>query len=186
MKSRPQAVAVGVGILALAAAILLAMGRNPWIESGTIKLWTSDAWGPENSQQVLDPYSFTHVMHGALLYALLRYAARYRSPQQRGLLTLALESAWEIFENTDMVINRYRAATLALGYYGDSVLNSVGDILMCSLGFLVAARLPARVTVLAMIGLELVLLLWIRDNLSLNLLMLVYPVAAIKAWQLGH
>lgn len=173
-------------IVVLAAAVLLAMGRHPWSQSGPIKVWTGDAWGPENSQQLTDPYSFTHVTHGVLLYGVLRLLAPGVSLGTRALLAVAAESAWEVFENTDMVINRYRAATLALGYYGDSVINSIGDILMCAIGFLLAARLPTRATVLSTIAIELVLLLWIRDNLSLNLLMLAYPVEAIKHWQLGR
>lgn len=183
---RASAIALCAAIVACAAAILLAMGRHPFVQSGRIKLWTSDAWGPENSQQLLDPYSFTHVIHGVLLYALLRLLLPQLTVTTRALLALAAEASWEVFENTDMVINRYRAATLALGYYGDSVFNSVGDILMCAAGFALAARLPVRATVLMTIVFELVLLVWIRDNLTLNLLMLAYPIDAIKQWQIGH
>lgn len=179
-------VAITAIIVVLAAAALLAMGRNPWFEKGSIKVWTGDAWGPENSQQLTDPYSFTHVTHGVLLYGLLHILAPGVSLGTRAILAVAAESGWEVFENTDMVINRYRAATLALGYYGDSVINSIGDILMCALGFMLAARLPTRATVLSTIAIELILLLWIRDNLLLNLLMLAYPIEAIKHWQLGQ
>jgi hypothetical protein len=179
-------IAACAAIIAVAAATLLAMGRHPWVQSGRIKLWTSDAWGPENSQQLLDPYGFTHVVHGVLLYALLRMLLPRVAAGTRGVLAVAAEAGWEVFENTDMVINRYRAATLALGYYGDSVVNSVGDILMCAIGFALAARLPVRATVLMTIAFELVLLFWIRDNLALNLLMLAYPIEAIKQWQLVH
>jgi hypothetical protein len=177
--------AAAAAIIAVAALALLAMGRTPWYRSGPIKLWTSDAWGPENSQQLFDPYSFTHIIHGVLLYALIRLLAPRLSVGVRGVLAIAAESAWEIIENTDWVINRYRAATLALGYYGDSVLNSVGDILACAVGFVLAARLPTRMVVLATIGIELLLVLWIRDSLALNLLMLIHPVEAIKKWQLA-
>lgn len=176
----------GAAIIVVAAAILLAMGRHPSYVHGPFKLWTSDASGPENSQQLADPYTFTHVIHGALWYLLLRLLAPRLSLATRGLLAVALESGWEILENTDFVINRYREATLALGYYGDTVINSVGDILASVVGFVLAAWLPTRVTVLTVIGIELVLLLWIRDSLALNLLMLVHPVEAVKRWQLGQ
>jgi hypothetical protein len=180
------AVGAAAAIIVVAAASLLLMGRQPWYRSGPVELWTGDAWGPENSQQFTDPYTFTHVIHGVLFYCLLRLVVPRLPVTARGLLTTALESAWEVFENTDLVINRYRAATLALGYYGDSVLNSVGDILACIIGFVLAARLPMRVTIAMAIAIELVLLLWVRDNLSLNLLMLVYPLEAVRNWQLGH
>lgn len=186
MKWRPLSLAGGVLIIAVAAATLLAMGRNLWVQSGTIKLWTSDAWGPENSQQLFDPYSFTHLSHGILFYALLHLVAPRWSTSARVLIAVAIEAAWEVLENTDAVIDRYRAATLALGYYGDTVINSVGDILMCLAGFGLAARLPVRLAVCALIVLEIGLLLAIRDNLALNVLMLAYPVDAIKQWQLGH
>lgn len=174
-----------MAIIGVAALILLAMGRTPWYRSGSIKLWTGDAWGPENSQQFTDPYTFTHLTHGALLYLLLHLVARTRPLRARAVLAVALESAWEVLENTDMVINRYRAATMALGYYGDSVLNSVGDILACTVGFALAAGLPARVTVALLIGLEVALMVWIRDSLLLNIVMLIHPIEAVRTWQLG-
>jgi hypothetical protein len=173
------------GIIAVAALILLAMGRTPWCTCGSIKLWCGDAWGPENSQQFSDPYTFTHITHGVLLYFLLQLVARRVSLATRGVLAVAAESGWEVLENTPLVIERYRAATMALGYYGDSVINSVGDILACVVGFLLASRLPPRVTVAMVIVLELTLTLWIRDSLMLNVLMLLYPIKAIRVWQLG-
>ena len=176
---------VALAIVCVAALTLLAMGRTPWCRCGSIKLWTGDAWGPENSQQFTDPYTFTHITHGVLLYLLLHIVARKWPLPRRTVLAVALESAWEVLENTDMVINRYRAATMALGYYGDSVLNSMGDILACALGFTLAARLPKRVTVGMVVALELVLTVWIRDSLLLNIVMLVYPIEAVRTWQVG-
>ena len=173
------------GIIAVAALILLAIGRTPWCTCASIKLWCGDAWGPENSQQFTDPYTFTHITHGVLLYFLLQLVARRYSLATRGLLAVAAESGWEVLENTPLVIERYRAATMALGYYGDSVINSVGDILACVVGFLLASRLPPRVTVAMVILLELTLTLWIHDSLMLNVLMLLYPIKAIRTWQLG-
>ena len=185
---RPPAwtyVALSTAIIGVAALILLAMGRTPWCRCDSIKLWTNDAWGPENSQQFTDPYTFTHVTHGVLLYLLLWVVARKQLLGTRVVLAVALESGWEILENTDMVINRYRALTMALGYYGDSVLNSVGDILACVVGFALAARLPTRATVGMVIVLEVTLTLWIHDSLLLNIVMLIYPIDAVRTWQLG-
>jgi len=170
--------------MATAAVTLLALGRTPWCRCGSIKLWTVDAWGPENSQQLFDPYSFTHVTHGVLLYAILRWLAGGLPPGARGVLAVVLESGWEVLENTDFVINRYRAETMALGYYGDSVLNSMGDILACVVGVMIAAKLPVRITVALVIVMEVVLAVWIRDSLLLNIIMLVHPLQAVKTWQL--
>jgi hypothetical protein len=181
-----RAIAIAAGLVSVAAALLLAMGRTPWYQAGTIKLWYGNAWGAENSQQLSDPYTFTHVLHGILLYALLRLLVPHLSIATRAVLAIGMESAWEVLENTDLVINRYRAATMALGYYGDSVLNSVGDILACAVGVAVAARLPVRATVAIVVLVEVVLLLLIRDSLLLNIVMLVHPIDAVKAWQLGH
>ena len=119
-------VVAGAAIMALAAALELAMGRAPFCTCGSIKLWTADAWGPENSQQLTDPYTFTHVTHGVVLYFLVSLVARGQALRARALLALGLESAWEVLENTVAVIDRYRAATMAVGYYGDSVFNSKG------------------------------------------------------------
>jgi hypothetical protein len=177
-------IGASLAIVGLAALVLLAMGRAPYYASGPITLWYGDAWGPQNSQQFTDPYTFTHITHGVLFYWLLQLIARRLPLRWRGVLAVAAESGWEVIENTDTVINRYRAATMALGYYGDTVLNSVGDISACAVGFLLASRLPTRVTVAMVILLELTLTLWIRDSLLLNVVMLIYPIAALKCWQL--
>jgi hypothetical protein len=178
-------VAIAAAIVAAAAAALLAMGRTPFCTCGRIAFWTADAWGPENSQQLADPYTFTHVLHGVVLYALLRLVAGGQPLPVRGVIAVAAESAWEVFENTDFVIERYRSATMALGYYGDSVLNSVGDILTCAGGFALAAILPVRATLALCVGIETVLALTIRDGLLLNLLMLLWPIDAVRSWQIG-
>lgn len=172
-------------IVAAAAVILRSIGRTAFCTCGTISVWTADAWGPENSQQLFDPYTFTHVTHGVLLYALVRIVAGGLSLPTRGVLVVLIESAWEILENTERVIERYRAETMALGYYGDSIFNSVGDILACMVGVVLAARLPVRSTMTLVIGMEVVLTVWIRDSLALNVLMLLYPIEAVKRWQLG-
>ncbi len=177
-------VALSLAIVAVAALILLAMGREPYYQSGPILLWYGDAWGPQNSQQFTDPYTFTHVTHGILLYGLLRFVAPRLPVRGRGVLAVMAESGWEVLENTAMVINRYRGATMALGYYGDTVLNSVGDIFACVIGFLLASCLPTRVTLSVAIALELILTVTIRDSLALNIVMLIYPIDSVKAWQL--
>lgn len=182
----PATVAALCAALAAGAAVLLlAMGRTPWCECGTLRLWSGDAWGPENSQHLLDPYTFTHLTHGVLFYALLRLAAGRLGIGARLVVAVALEAGWEVLENTDAVIDRYRAATMALGYYGDSVVNSVGDIAACAAGFLLASRLPTRVTIFGVVALEAALALWIRDGLLLNVVMLVHPIEAVKRWQAG-
>jgi Protein of unknown function (DUF2585) len=177
-------VVLSLAIVASAALILLAMGRAPYYRSGPILLWYGDAWGPQNSQQFTDPYTFTHVTHGVVLYWFLQLVARRLPRRTRGVLAVAAESAWEVLENTDLVINRYRAATMALGYYGDSVINSMGDILACAVGFVLASRLPTRVTLALVVVLELTLTIWIRDSLLLNVIMLIHPIGAVKTWQL--
>lgn len=170
-------------VIVIAAVILLSMGRIPWCECGYIKFWHSDPVSSENSQHVADPYTLTHVIHGIGFYALLKLLARRLPVGARLVLATILEAAWEIFENTDFVINRYRAATISLNYYGDSVTNTVGDILTNAFGFYLAYKFPVWLSVLLVIGLEVFLALWIRDSLFINIFMLIYPIEAIRNWQ---
>lgn len=164
--------------------ILLAMGRPPVCTCGTIRLWEGAVNSAGNSQHLADWYSFSHIIHGFLFYwgtwALLR---RQVQPDARLALAVMIEAGWEILENSPVIIDRYRTATMALGYTGDSVLNSMSDIAMMAAGFLFASRAPVRVTVALAIGFELFTLWAIRDNLALNVLMLTYPLEAVKAWQ---
>jgi hypothetical protein len=161
------------------------MGRPMVYQHGPVNLWSGDINSDQNSQQIADPYTLTHVVHGAAFYALTRLALPSASVGLRAIVATALEAAWEVYENTDTVINRYRTATIALGYYGDSVINSQVDILACALGFFLTWRLPTRVTILGVLILETGLALWIRDNLTLNIIMLLYPFEAVKRWQMG-
>jgi Protein of unknown function (DUF2585) len=178
-------VAITVLVVALGAALLLAMGRPPVYQHGPVRLWSGDVQSDQNSQQLADPYTLTHVTHGVLLFWLVGLAGRTLPGGTRAVLAIALECAWEVFENTDLVIQRYRATTVSLGYYGDSVLNAVGDILAAAVGCLLAARLPVWLAVTVVLLLEGILALWIRDNLTLNLLMLLRPIEAIRRWQAG-
>ena len=177
--------------LVVAAALLAhvvalrAEGRRWWCACGRPTPWVSDAWGPHNSQHFLDPYSCTHVLHGLLLCGVLAWALPRRSWSWRLCLAVCAEVAWEVFENSQFVIDRYRAAA-ALGYEGDTVANSLGDVLCCAAGFLLARRLGVWGSVALFFAVEAVLLLWIRDSLLLNVIMLLHPVDAIKAWQAGH
>lgn len=173
------------GIVVALAVILLAMGREPWCTCGTIKLWHGVVHSSENSQHLSDWYTFTHVLHGFAFYAALAPFRHRLSPGARFLVAMAGEAAWEAFENTDFVIQRYREATIALDYYGDSVVNSVGDLLAAAAGYAFASRAPVWATVAVALAFELILAWAIRDNLTLNILMLLYPIAGIEAWQAG-
>jgi Protein of unknown function (DUF2585) len=170
-------------LIAAAAVTLLAMGQVPICKCGYVKVWHGVVFSSENSQHVSDWYTPSHVIHGFAFYGLLWLAGRRWPLGLRLVLAIVIESAWEIFENTDMVINRYREVTISLDYYGDSVLNSVCDILAMVAGFIIASRVPVWLTVAMVITLELIVLYFIRDNLTLNIIMLLYPLDAIRNWQ---
>ena len=168
-------------MLLAAAAILLAMGRPPICTCGQVTLW--GAVGPTQSQMLADWYSPSHVVHGLLFYCFLWFVARKAPVERRFLFALAVEALWEIVENTPMTIDRYRTATAALGYTGDSVINSMSDIAMMAVGFLAARKLPVWASIVLLLALELVPLAVIRDNLALNIWMLLAPNESLRAWQ---
>ena len=180
--SRNSLIAV-LAIITATAAILLLMGRVPICKCGYEKLWEGDVLSAGNSQHLSDWYSPSHVIHGFFFYWVLWLVARHWSMGTRLAVATAIEAAWEILENTPFIINRYREATISLDYYGDSVLNAVSDILMMVVGFLLASRLPVWATVAIAIGFELFVGWMIRDNLILNIIMLVWPMDAIRQWQ---
>jgi len=183
MRARNRAVILIVAVLVATPIILLEMGRPPICTCGIVKLWEGGVNSAGNSQHLTDWYSFSHIIHGFLFYLGGWLLLRRMPVAWRLACAVALEAGWEILENSPIIIDRYRAATIAVGYTGDSVLNSMSDITMMALGFAFAARAPWRVTLVIAIVFELFTLWTIRDNLTLNVLMLAYPVEAIRAWQ---
>jgi hypothetical protein len=170
-------------ILALLAIILLMMGREPFCTCGTVKLWHGSIFSSENSQHVLDWYSFTHIAHGFGLYLFVWLLFPNASIGKRLVLAVAIEAGWEILENSNFIIDRYRAGTISLNYYGDSIVNSLADVAMMIFGFLLAARLPVWGTIAIAVAMELALGVLIRDNLTLNVIMLIHSFEGIRTWQ---
>ena len=178
-----QVVASGL-VLALMIVLLRAQGRMFLCGCGYFAVWISDTCSSNNSQQLFDPYSFTHVLHGFLFFWLIALFFKRLTASWQLWLALLLESAWEVFENTSFVINKYRSETAALGYTGDTVVNSLGDVACALVGFLVARQLGLRRSLIVFLLVELVLILWIHDSLLLQILMLVRPLERIKLWQM--
>jgi hypothetical protein len=173
-------------ILGAAGTYLRLQGRPWWCACGRWYLWVGDIWSAHNSQHLLDPYSFSHLLHGVVFCGLIFWLFRRLSGDWKFVLAAGAEALWEMAENSQFIIERYRAATISLGYSGDSILNSFGDLLCCSLGYLAAHYLGWRRSILLFVLVEVGMLFWVRDNLTLNVLMLLYPIDAIKAWQFGH
>ncbi len=172
-----------VALLAATALVLRAQGRLWICECGRVLVWVADAWSGDTSQHLADPYTLTHVLHGVAFCGALALLLPRLDWRRRFLVAVLAEAAWEIIENTNYVINRYREATAALGYTGDTIINSLGDIAACALGFLLARRLGLWRSIAFFVAVEVMLVLWIRDSLLLNILMLFYPLDSVREWQ---
>ncbi len=173
-------------VLAVQVLVLRLEGRIWWCACGQWKIWDGDIWSAHNSQHWLDPYSFTHVLHGVLLCGVIAWLAPRWPAAWRLAVAVLLEAGWEVLENSAFIIQRYREATIGQGYIGDSIANSLADVLCCALGFLLARRLGLKASVVLFVVVEVALALAVRDNLSLNVLMLIHPIDAVKAWQMVH
>lgn len=189
---RPRTYVIIAGALLVWFALVLSAMGQIWIcKCGYVKLWHGVVASSENSQHIADWYTFSHIIHGFLFYGLFWYIGNKLRPISnvpiglRFLLAFFIERAWEIFENTDFIINRYREVTISLDYYGDSVINSVSDVLFMAVGFWLARYLPVWLIILFIILMELFVGIAIRDNLTLNIIMLLYPSDFIRQWQLG-
>jgi len=172
-------------VVTVAAAILLAMGRPPICTCGTIELWVNEGDSPKTSQMLADWYSPSHVIHGLLFYGLLWLVFRRWPVERRFLIATLVEIGWELAENSNWAIDRYREATIAVGYTGDSLLNTLSDIGMMMLGFWLARKLPLWASAMLVIALEAAALIAVRDNLTLNVWMFLFPTDFIRAWQSG-
>jgi hypothetical protein len=179
----PLALAYVAALIGATGALLSWMGRNLWCSVGDLTPWSWETASAHNSQHLLDPYSFTHFEHGILFFALLWLVARRAPLWLRFAAALTIAAGWEVLENSSFIIERYRAQTVDVGYYGDSVLNSIADMAWCALGFAVTARLRWYGSLAIMVAFEVGLALTIRDNLLLNIVMLIYPFEGILAWQ---
>jgi len=175
----------GAAMIAIGGAIIYSMGHPLICTCGFVKLWHGAVFSSENSQHLLDWYSPSHVIHGLLFYAGLWLIARRQPAGYRLLAAIFVEVSWEVFENTPLIINRYREVTVSLDYFGDSVINAVFDVLAMICGFFLAWRLPVWTSVALVVGLEAFVGIMIRDNLILNVIMLLYPLEAVRVWQAG-
>lgn len=173
-------------LLAFTVYFLHSQGRYWICTCGTVKWWAGDIWSmADNSQHIFDPYSFSHIEHGFLFYWLVAWALPRLRLAWRFVAALTIESGWEMFENSSTMIQRYNETTISKGYEGDTVINSLSDLALCGLGFWIAYFLGFRLTLVLLIVIEVVMILWIRDSMLINIIMLLFPVEALRNWQMG-
>lgn len=172
-------------VMMVAAIILWSQGRVWWCPAGDYSPWSWDIWSRHNSQHIVDPYSFTHILHGVLEFWLIGLVFGRVPLAWRLLIAVMIEASWEVAENSSYIINRYREATISLDYFGDSIINSMSDILCCGTGFVIAYKLRFWKSLILFAMTEIVLIFWIHDSLIINIIMLIYPIEAIKHWQMG-
>lgn len=174
-----------LGVMAVVVVAENVEGRVWWCQAGDYWPWAWDIWSRHNSQHLIDPYSFTHILHGVLEFWLLGLIFKKVPVVWRLLMAVMIEGSWEIAENSSYVINRYREATISLDYFGDSIINSISDIVCCATGFVIAYKLRFWRSLFLFVATEIILVVWIRDSLIINLIMLIHPIEAIKHWQMG-
>ena len=181
------ALLIGLGIIAITAGLLYAAGRSPICPCGTVKFFDFVPKAGEDSQHIFDWYTFSHILHGLIFYFAIWLVGRGRVPFTVAILiALVLEGAWEVFENSQYIINRYQSQSISEQYNGDSVINSVGDLLTMAFGFFLASRLPVLASIAVLIGVEVWMAWMIRDNLTLNIISLTHPIEWISQWQEGR
>jgi hypothetical protein len=175
-----------IALLAFTVYFLYSQGRFWICTCGYVKLWAGDIWSnTDNSQHIFDPYTFSHIQHGFLFYWLVTWALPRLRVAWRLVAALTIEAGWEMFENSSMMIRRYNEMTISKEYTGDTIINSLSDLAMCGLGFWVAHLLGFRITLVLFIAIEVVMILWIRDSMLLNIIMLLFPIDALRDWQMG-
>lgn len=178
--------AAAVAVTALMSLLLWSMGRIWWCKLGDWAIYINEAWGSSHtSQHVLDPYVFTHILHGVAFFWITGLIFSKLTNEWRFLIATIAEAGWEILENSNFIIEKYRANTASFDYFGDSIVNSIADVAACALGFWIAVKLGAWKSLAFFVIVELFLILWIRDSLLINILMLIYPLDSIKQWQIG-
>lgn len=183
-KIRPRLI---IALIVFTLLLQLNYQAQPWFsQDGSILIWSGDAWGKDASQHFLDPYSFTHMLHGVLFCGILALILPKLHWRWRLAAAVLLEALWEMLENTNYIVDKYRETTASQEYLGDTIFNSFGDVVACATGFLIALRIGWKWSVALYIAVEVFLILWIRDSLTINIIMLLYPIESLKQWQLGH